>query len=271
VPEGDTVYRTARLLDRSLSGQRLDRTDFRVPQHATADLSGGTVIETVSRGKHLLTRIDLGADQWTLHTHLKMEGTWKVLTPRQRWPRPAHTARVVLETAKAAAVGFSLGVVELLDRMAEDDVVGHLGPDLLGPDWDEELALANLTRDPERALRDALLDQANLAGIGNMYAAELCFTSGVHPQTRVAAVPHLRRLVRRAHQMLELNKERPHQSTTGDLRERERMWVYRRDRSPCRRCGTPVVVELQGPAGRERATYWCPSCQPLADQLSARG
>ena len=104
-----------------------------------------------------------------------------------------------------------------------------------------------------------------------MYAAELCFTSGVHPQTPVAAVPDLRRLVRRAHQMLELNKERPHQSTTGDLRERERMWVYRRDRSPCRRCGTPVVVELQGPAGRERASYWCPSCQPLADQLSARG
>ncbi len=269
MPEGDTVYRAARLLDRSLSGQALVKTDFRVPQHATADLSGGTVAETISRGKHLLTRIDRGPDEWTLHTHLKMEGTWKVLTPRQRWPRPAHTARVVLETASATAVGFSLGIVELLDRAAEVDVVGHLGPDLLGPDWDEERALANLDQDPERSLREALLDQTNLAGIGNMYAAELCFTSGVHPQTPVAAVPDLRRLVRRAHRMLELNKERPHQSTTGDLRERERMWVYRRDRSPCRRCGTPVAVELQGPAGRERASYWCPSCQPLADQLSA--
>ena len=144
MPEGDTVYRAARLLDRSLSGQALVKTDFRVPQHATADLSGGTVVETVSRGKHLLTRIDRGPDRWTLHTHLKMEGTWKVLTPRQRWPRPAHTARVVLERAGATAVGFSLGVVELLDRAAEDDAVGHLGPDLLGPDWDEERALANL-------------------------------------------------------------------------------------------------------------------------------
>ena len=101
-----------------------------------------------------------------------MEGTWKAPDPRQRRPRPAHTARVVLETAKATAVGFSLGVVELLDRAAEDDVVGHLGPDLLGPDWDEERALANLTCDPQRPVREALLDQTNLAGIGNMYAAE---------------------------------------------------------------------------------------------------
>jgi endonuclease VIII len=263
VPEGDTVYHTARLLDRALSGQVLERSDFRVPQHATADLSGGTVVETVSRGKHLLTRVDRDAERWTLHTHLKMEGSWKVLKPGQRWPRPAHTARVVLETLTATAVGFSLGVVELLDRTAEADAVGHLGPDLLGPDWDEEVAVANLLGDPERPLREALLDQRNLAGIGNLYAAELCFTSGVHPQTPVAAVPDLRRLVRRAHQMLDLNKERWVQSTTGDLRERERTWVYRRDRSPCRRCGTPVVVELQGPAGRDRASYWCPSCQPL--------
>jgi endonuclease-8 len=263
VPEGDTVWHTARLLDRALSGQVLERSDFRVPQHATADLTGGTVVETVSRGKHLLTRVDRRDERWTLHTHLKMEGSWKVLKPGQRGPRPAHTARVVLETASSTAVGFSLGVVELLDRAAEADTVGHLGPDLLGPDWDPDLAVANLLRDPDRPLHEALLDQRNLAGIGNLYAAELCFTSGVHPQTPVGAVPDLRRLVRRAHQMLDLNKERWVQSTTGDLRERERTWVYRRDRSPCRRCGTPVVVEMQGPAGRDRASYWCPSCQPL--------
>jgi endonuclease-8 len=262
VPEGDTVYRTARLLD-ALDGQVIERSDFRVPQHATADLGGGTVVETVSRGKHLLTRVDRGDERWTLHTHLKMEGSWKVLEPQQRWPRPAHTARVVLQTPRATAVGFSLGIVELLDRSAEDDVVGHLGPDLLGPDWDEERSVANLVRAPARPLREALLDQTNLAGIGNLYAAELCFISGVHPETPVGAVPELRRLVHRAHQMLELNKERWVQTTTGDLRERERTWVYRRDRSPCRRCGTPVMVAMQGPAGRERASYWCPSCQPL--------
>lgn len=262
MPEGDTVYRTARVLDR-LSGQVLTRTDFRVPQHATADLAGGTVLETVSRGKHLLTRVDQGAERFTLHTHLKMEGSWKVVRRGARWPRPATTARVVLETERLTAIGFTLGIVELVAREDEDEVVGHLGPDLLGPDWDEEAAVANLLRHPTRPLREALLDQRNLAGIGNMYAAELCFVFGVHPETPVAAVPDLRRLVRRARQMLELNKERWVQTTTGDLRERERMWVYRRDRSPCRRCGTPVVVAMQEVAGRDRAAYWCPSCQPL--------
>ena len=262
MPEGDTVYRAARLLDRKLSGQVVVRSDFRVPQHATADLSGATVAGTVSRGKHLLTRIDDEDQQWTLHTHLKMEGAWRVYEPGGRWRRPAHQARVVLVTERAEAVGFSLGIVELLPRDREVDAVGHLGPDLLGPDWDEAEALHRLAEDPDRPLREALLDQTRLAGIGNMYAAELCFTSGVHPQTPVGDVPDLTRLVRRARQMLDVNKERAVQSTTGDLRERERMWVYRRDRSPCRRCRTPIEVGTVGPAGRERATYWCPSCQP---------
>lgn len=265
MPEGDTVFRAARLLDKNLAGQVLTASDFRVPQHATADLSGGTVVGTVSRGKHLLTRVDRGDQAWTLHTHLKMEGAWRVLDLGQRWPRPAHQARVVLTTQAKQAVGFSLGVVELIERDAEDSVVGHLGPDLLGPDWDVDEALRRLTADPARPLRDALLDQRNLAGIGNMYAAELCFVTGTHPQTPIGEVRDLRRLVSRARQMLDLNKERPVQSTTGDLRDRERMWVYRRDRSPCRRCRTPIAVDLiatDGRAERERAAYWCPRCQP---------
>ena len=169
------------------------------------------MVETVSRGKHLLTRIDRGPDRWTLHTHLKMEGTWQVLTPRQRWPRPAHTARVVLETARATAVGFSLGVVELLDRAAEDDVVGHLGPDLLGPDWDEERALANLTRDPDAGLGEALLDQTNLAGIGNDVRRRALLHLGRAPAARRSPpCPTCAGWFARAHQMLELNKERRH-------------------------------------------------------------
>ena len=261
MPEGDTVYRAARLLDRSLSGQILTRTDFRVPAHATVDLAGATVVETVSRGKHLLTRIS-GDQPVTLHTHLKMEGSWRVFRPGQRWSRPAHQARVVLSTAKVVATGFSLGIVELLATADEETVVGHLGPDLLGPDWDEQEALRRLVEDPVRPIGEALLDQRLLAGIGNMYQAELCFVGGVHPRTPVGEVDGLPRLVRRAKQMLELNKERSVQSTTGDLRERERMWVYRRDRNPCRRCGSIIRVEMVGEAGRERAAYWCPSCQP---------
>ncbi|MDP2775794.1 MAG: DNA-formamidopyrimidine glycosylase family protein [Nocardioides sp.] len=261
MPEGDTVFRAARMLDRALAGETLLRTDFRVPQLATSDLAGATVSGTVSRGKHLLTRMVRDDERWTLHTHLKMEGAWRTHRPGQRWARPAHQARVVLETATTTAVGFSLGIVELLPTTDEHTVVGHLGPDLLGPDWDEQEAQRRLLADPHRAIGEALLDQTCLAGIGNMYQAELCFVSGVHPRTPVGAVGALPRVLRRAKQMLELNARRATQSTTGDLREP--MWVYRRDRAPCRRCSTPIAVDQLGPPGRERASYWCPSCQPL--------
>ncbi|WP_121250906.1 DNA-formamidopyrimidine glycosylase family protein [Nocardioides ferulae] len=268
MPEGDTVFRAARLLDRSLAGATLLRSDFRVPQLATTDLAGAEVLGTASRGKHLLTR--LRTDDGTLltvHTHLKMEGSWRVFPRGRRWSRPAHQARLVLETERAVAVGFSLGVVELLPTADEETVVGHLGPDLLGPGWDETEALRRLRAQPDRAIKEALLDQTLLAGIGNMYAAELCFVAGVHPDTAVANVPDLTRMIRRAKQMLELNAQRAIQSTTGDLRERERMWVYRRDRSPCRRCGTPIAVTMSGAAGRERAAYWCPVCQPVCQPV----
>lgn len=259
MPEGDTVHRAAHFLDRALSGRVLTRTDFRVPQHATADLTGSTVTQTRARGKHLLTRTDCGL---TLHSHLKMEGVWHVYRLGEKWRRPADDVRVLLEAGDVTAVGFSLGVVELIRTSNEESVVGHLGPDLLGPDWDEDEALRRLAGDPGRELAAALLDQRNLAGIGNLYAAELCFTSGIHPGRPVSDVTDLRRLVRRAKQMLEVNKERAHQSTTGDLRSRMRTWVYRRDKSPCRRCGTTILVAMRGEPGRERATYWCPSCQP---------
>jgi endonuclease-8 len=261
VPEGDTVWRTARLLDRALAGHELTGSDFRVPQLATVDLAGGRVLQTVSRGKHLLTHIDTDRS-WTLHTHLKMEGSWQVNAPGQRWRRPAHTARVVLTTAGAVAVGFSLGNVELLPRDREVDVVGHLGPDLLGGDWDPDEAVRRLRADPDRPIGTALLDQSCLAGVGNMYKAELCFLFGLDPATPVGQVPDLPRMVRRAHQLLETNKSRAVQSTTGSLRRGEERWVYDRAGRPCRRCGTTIELTMMGEPGRERASYACPSCQP---------
>ena len=260
MPEGDTVYRAAGLLDRALTGRTLLRTDLRVPPHATADLVGGTVVGTVPRGKHLLTRIEHDRGAWTLHTHLKMEGTWRVYPDGRRWDRPAHQARVVLGVAGREAVGFSLGVVDLLPTAEEDSVVGHLGPDLLGPDWDEDEAVRRLGDDPGRTVAEALLDQRNLAGVGNVYANELCFVSGLHPRTPVGDVADLRRVVHRARQMLVLNKDRTTRTTTGELRRP--LWVYGRQRQACRRCGTRVEEGLLGPVGRERTSYWCPSCQP---------
>lgn len=262
MPEGDTVWRTARLLDRALGGQLLTRTDFRVPSLALVNLASGVVRQTVSRGKHLLTHIDTPTDHWTLHTHLKMEGSWQVYTPGQKWRRPQHQARVILQAGDHVVVGFSLGIVELLHRNEEDAAVGHLGPDLLGPDWDEREALSRLLGEPSRPIRETLLDQRVLAGIGNMYAAELCFLHGLHPERPVGEVPTPIRLIRRAKQVLDLNKDRAIQCTTGDLRDGKRMWVYRRDKNPCLRCGTIIEVTMLGDPGRERAAYWCPHCQP---------
>jgi len=256
VPEGDTVWRVAKTLHKALAGARVT-TDFRVPQLATTQLVG-TVIESASRGKHLLTRFDTGD---TLHTHLKMEGSWHVYRPGEGWRRPAHEARVVLTGEEWTAVGFALGVVELVRTDAEDTVVGHLGPDLLGPDWNPAEAVRRLASDPSRPLADALLDQRNLAGIGNLYKSELCFLAGHHPRTPVGAVDDLDRIVDRAHRMLFLNRDRVEQATTGDLRRGRQHWVYRRDRQPCRRCGTRILVDQQGPEGQERTTYWCPTCQ----------
>ena len=261
MPEGDTVWRTARALDTALSGRRLDAADLRVPSLATVDLAGARVVATLARGKHLLTRLEpTAAAGVTLHTHLRMEGSWHLLAPGARWSRPVWTARAVLHTDTVVAVGFDLGVVELVATAAEHTVVGHLGPDLLGPDWDAAEAVRRLSAEPGRRVHEALLDQRLLAGIGNLYAAELCFLTGVAPTRPVGQVPDLARLVARARQVLQVNAQRAVQSTTGDLRERT--WVYGRAGRPCRRCGTRVRSGELGPSGRERVVYWCPRCQP---------
>lgn len=262
MPEGDAVWRTADRLARALDGRRLTRTDLRVPQHATADLAGGTVLETISRGKHLLTRIAHDDRDWTLHTHLKMEGSWRVYRSGERWTKAAHHARVVLDAGDRIAVGFQLGIVELLPRDREDDMVGHLGPDLLGPDWDEEEAVRRLLAEPGRPLGEALLDQRNLAGIGTIYRSELCFLTGYDPRDPVGVVADPLRLVRLARSMLDQNRRLPQIATTGDKRRGHSLWVYGRGRERCRRCGTPVERGELGQAGVERVAYWCPRCQP---------
>lgn len=258
MPEGDTVWLTARRLDRGLSGQLLTASDFRVPSLATVDLSGVRVLETVSRGKHLLTRLD---NELTLHSHLVMEGHWAIHPSGTRWKRPAFQARVVLRTSSTEAVGFDIRL-DLAPTSSEGEWVGHLGPDLLAEDWDPEEAVRRLQGDPSRPVGEALLDQRNLAGIGNVYKAELCFLAGVRPDSPVSAVPDLRRLADRAHQLLMANRERFDRTTTGERRAGRRLWVYGR-RGPCLRCGTPISRADLGPPGQERPTYWCPSCQPL--------
>jgi len=257
MPEGDTVYRTAKNLRAALKGAQLTRCDIRVPKFATVDLTGQQVDEVASRGKHLLMRIG----EYTIHTHLKMEGSWHLYRHGTKWKRPAHSARIVLETTDWVAVGYTLGIVEVVPRSDEHTVVGHLGPDLLGPDWDAAEALGRLTADPARAVGLALLDQSVLAGLGNVYRNELCFLRGILPTRPVGSVVQPERLVALAHSLINANKDRVERTTTGTLRGATD-WVYGRRGQPCRRCSTRILEGRLGDNELQlRETFWCPSCQ----------
>lgn len=257
MPEGDTVWLTARNLNTALAGQVLTGCDLRVPALSTIDLTGETIHEVRSRGKHLLHRIgDL-----SLHSHLKMEGSWHLYRPDTPWRRPAFEARAVLRTEEWVAVGFALGILELVTREEEHTVVGHLGPDLLG-EWDEEDALARLRSNPSVPIFVALLEQRNLAGIGNEYANELCFLSGLLPTRPVGEVKDLPKVLALARRLLQANRERVERTTTGDTRPGNRAWVYGRAGKPCRRCGTVIQTAKLGPTPLLlRDSYWCSRCQ----------
>jgi len=262
VPEGDTVWLAARRLHDALAGRPLTRTDFRIPALATADLTGETVLEVASRGKHLLIRTDAGH---TLHTHFRMDGTWHLYQPDARWTGgPEWQVRVVLANSDWVAVGYRLPVVDLVPTAGESSVVGHLGPDLLGPDWDAARAVANIAARPDREIGPALLDQRNLAGIGNLYKTEALFLSGITPWTAVGDVGDLDAVVRRAHRLIDANKSHWHQSTTGNLHRGDQHWVFERAGRPCRRCGTPIATAEQAEPEQPtygRICYWCPHCQ----------
>jgi endonuclease-8 len=287
VPEGDSVFRAAAQLHAALAGQQLISSDFRVPRFATLRLDGWTVAEVVPRGKHLLMRLQgpAAADRLTVHSHLKMEGTWQIYPPGGRWRKPGFTARCVLRTAAADAVGFSLGILEVVRTDAEESIVGHLGPDLLGPDWDLAEAEQRIRAAPEVPIGVALLDQRNLAGIGNIYRCEACFLSGIHPASPVSEVTDLPALITDAKVLLEANLGPGRRTTVlnargmpvGRTAGRPGYWVYRREHQPCLKCGTPVRRGVLGraPAGagarpsapdvvEERDIYFCPNCQQLA-------
>ncbi|WP_308467420.1 DNA-formamidopyrimidine glycosylase family protein [Rathayibacter soli] len=235
MPEGDSVYRLARRLDAALAGAMLTGCDIRVPEYATVDLTGERIDEVVSRGKHILIRVG----DHTVHSHLKMEGMWQLYRPGERWKRPAFQARIVLTTTGWQAVGFELGMLGVLPRDREVAVVGHLGPDLLGPDWDAGEATRRLAAHPSESISVALLDQRNLAGLGNEYVAELCFLRGMLP-TRLVRDADLLKTVALAHRLIVANKDRAVRTTTGDLRPGSTSWVYRRENQPCRRCGARI-------------------------------
>ncbi|MGO3886038.1 MAG: DNA-formamidopyrimidine glycosylase family protein [Mycetocola sp.] len=261
MPEGDTVHRLADRLSAAQKGQRVLSADLRVPGAATVDLGNAVIDEVYAYGKHLIHRIG----DYSLHTHLRMDGRWQVIAAgsSQRWQRPGWAARVVLTTARNTAVGFDLGVVEVLRRERETEAIGFLGPDPLRSDWDADRAIVALERAGAQGTPAAVAlgDQRLIAGLGQVYLTEICFLAGIDPN-RPMTPEDVGRVVSLAVRTMTANRHRTRRVFTGRDRQGERTWVYGRTGEPCRRCGTPLRVSQLGPrADMERAVTWCPHCQ----------
>jgi formamidopyrimidine-DNA glycosylase len=268
VPEGDSVWKLARRLDRQLRGHTVVRSDFRTPRLATRDVAGREVLGHDTHGKHLLTRLSAtaGSPAATLHSHLKMDGSWSTLAPGKRLPAKLQPhVRLVLGLDDDRTVhGIRLHDLDLVPTDREHDLVGHLGPDPLREDWDPAEAVRRLAADPQRPLVSALLDQRAMAGLGNLWANELAFLTGVSPWTPVGDVD-VERLVERSATMLRHSAtvEGAYQVTTGSSARGDDHWVTGRQRRGCRRCGGPISVTAEVPGdAANRRTWWCAACQP---------
>lgn len=290
MPEGDVVLRTARRLHAALAGKVLTRSDLRWPTLATVDLTGREVCEVVAVGKHLLIRLDefrvddhsvVAAQnstdrQLTLHSHLRMDGSWHVHRTGGRWTgaRPEHGIRVILANQDWTAIGHRLGMLDLVATADEGSIIGHLGPDILAPDWNRDEATDRVAAHPDRRIGEVLLDQRVIAGIGTFYLSEACFLRGVNPWLPVREmtgtsrgtreVTKVRALLEMAHRLMAANVERAVQVTTGDARRGQEQWVYARSGRPCRRCRTTIRVAQLGQPPIQRVAFWCPFCQPGA-------
>ena len=281
MPEGDTIHRTAERLHAALAGQSVVRAESRASQVRALEpgrLVGQTVRRVEARGKHLLAWF--APSGLALHTHLGMHGSWHVYAPGQRWRKPAQRAVMRLDAGERVAVCFHPRTCELLTAA---QVAGHAGLSALGPDalaaieaGGADLAEARRRLDdrPKWAIAEALLDQAVLAGVGNVYKCEVLFVCGVDPWARVGDLDAATRdaLLAAAERLLRANAgpQRRRRTTTGSPAPSpsQRLHVYGRPRRPCPRCATPVRVARQGE--QARVTYWCPRCQgPGADPAAA--
>jgi len=279
MPEGDTIFRAARTLHRALAGKTVVRFESMLPALDRLEIAGRTIDRVSTAGKHLLMHF---SGDLVLRTHMRMNGSWHIYRPGERWQRPRRDMRVVIATDEYEAVGFSIPEAELIasrDLRRHDDL-RKLGPDLLADTFDAAEAMRRLRERGEIAIADALLNQRVMAGIGNVYKSEVLFLCRINPATQVRDLDdaQLASIVETAARLLRLNVSEgvaPMTTYTGFRRTtrrddpKERLWVYGRARLPCRRCGTPVSIRKQGTDAR--LTYWCSTCQPhVGTGLQAR-
>ena len=270
MPEGDTIHSAARRISAALVGRDITAVETRHPRFGRdrwpERLRGRGVRAVDAHGKHLFIRFEGGL---TLHSHLRMTGKWGVYRHGERWRRAARRAWLVIRTPEHEVVQFDGPVLELMtdSRTRFDQRIAGLGPDVLAEEFDERLFLRRLREDDQsRGIGEAMLDQRNLAGIGNVWKSEGCFLAGIDPWRRLSGVsddealaivrevrPLMRISVDRGGRIVSFRPERP--NDRGD----SRTWVFERTGLPCRRCGT--LVRARGQGDDNRTTYWCPECQ----------
>jgi endonuclease VIII len=274
MPEGDTIFRAARTLERALAGQTVTRFETGLAKLSQIDrnepMAGRTVERVCAAGKHLLITL---SGNLTLRTHMRMNGSWHIYRPGESWQLPRRAMRIVIETADWVAVAFNVYDAEFVPtaKLAHHQRVATLGPDLLG-DFDIDRALALVRLKGATAIRDVLLNQRVMAGIGNVYKSEILFLRGIHPDTPANAVSDdaWRNVMTLAQKLLRANVADSSgarivtygglRRTTGRTNESDGLWVYSRGGQPCRKCGTRIASRKDGDDAR--VTYWCPKCQP---------
>lgn len=272
MPEGDSIFRAAEAMHRALAGRLVTRFESSLPALTRIDhdhpIAGRTIESVAPLGKHLLVAF---SGDLILHTHMRMNGSWHLYRPADRWRASARDMRVLVATAEVVAVGFKIPVAELISgrELSRHHTLQALGPDLLGASFDREEALNRLRAHGRDPIADTLLDQRVLAGIGNVFKSEILFIAGVQPFTRIADLTgaQLNGIVDISLKQLRLNvAERSRtlapargRRTTGSLHPSKGLWVYGRGGQPCRKCGTPIAATKTGPDAR--LTYWCPICQ----------
>ena len=273
MPEGDTIFRAARALNRALAGNAVVRFESVLPHltrvHDDEPITGRTVTSVKSVGKHILMEFTGGL---LIRTHMRMNGSWHIYRPGERWQRARGDMRVLVATADFEAVGFTVPVAEFITARSIErhQELRRLGPDLLGTTFDERGALGRMRGQGTRAIGEVLLNQSVMAGIGNVYKSEVLFMCRMHPFAATDSLEDeaLLRLIATSRRILLANVHTTlspmttytgFRQTTGRDSPQERLWVYGRAGRPCRQCGTPIAIDKRGPAAR--LTYWCPGCQ----------
>jgi endonuclease VIII len=277
MPEGDTIFRTARALSRALVGHPI--TGFRsnypllTRSHDDTPFTGQVVERVESRGKWVLIHFSGGG---ILATHMRMSGSWHIYRPGERWQQPGIDMRIVLENSLFQAVGFRIPIAEMhtAQSLARDRRIPQPEADLLSPTFDIESVAAHVRACASEEIGDVLLRQHVLAGVGNAFKSEACFVAGIHPFCKVAALQpaEIDALIRCAQRLLAANVLEDSGSAIVTYRGRRRrtthrsnpgesLWVYGRTGQPCRRCGAAICSRMQGRDAR--FTFWCPTCQPM--------